>query len=51
MGSKSTLFGAMAGLFSWTAAFAITSLFPLIGWGLLRRLDERVPAPARHADI
>ncbi len=37
----SPLFGAMAGLLSWTAAFAITSLFPLVGWWLLRGLEAR----------
>ena len=37
----SPLFGAMAGLVSWTAAFAITSLFPLVGWWLLRGLEAR----------
>jgi MFS family permease len=37
----SPLFGAMAGLVSWTAAFAITSLFPLVGWWLLRGLEIR----------
>ncbi|HTI34453.1 MAG TPA: MFS transporter [Miltoncostaea sp.] len=37
----SPLFGALVGLVSWTAAFAITSLFPLIGWWLLRGLEAR----------
>ncbi len=37
----SPLFGAMAGLWSWTTAFAITSLFPLVGWWLLRGLEAR----------
>jgi sugar phosphate permease len=37
----SPLFGAMAGLWSWTTAFAVTSAFPLVGWWLLRRLETR----------
>jgi len=43
----SPLFGAMAGLWSWTAAFAITSLFPLVGWWLLRCLEARRRVGAR----
>ncbi|MGE0028307.1 MAG: MFS transporter [Thermoleophilia bacterium] len=37
----SPLFGALAGLLSWTTAFAITSVYPLVGWWLLRRLEAR----------
>jgi hypothetical protein len=37
----SPMFGAMVGLVSWTAAFAITSLFPLVGWWLFRGLEAR----------
>ena len=40
----SPLFGAMAGLFSWTAAFAIAATFPLIGWWLFRGLARREEA-------
>jgi sugar phosphate permease len=42
----SPLFGAMVGLVSWTAAFAITATFPLVGWWLLRGLEARRTAPA-----
>jgi sugar phosphate permease len=49
----SPLFGAMAGLWSWTTAFAITGVFPLVGWWLLRRLEAReaVARPGAGAGI
>jgi sugar phosphate permease len=48
----SPLFGAMAGLWSWTTAFAVTSAFPLVGWWLLRGLEARrvgVGGPGRRS--
>ena len=41
----SPLFGATVGLVSWTAAFAIASVFPLVGWWLLRALVRRETVP------
>jgi sugar phosphate permease len=50
--AASPLFGALAGLLSWTTAFAITSVYPLVGWWLLRGLEARHrAAPADHAAI
>lgn len=36
--TASPLFGALVGLLSWQAAFALAAAFPLCGWWLLRRL-------------
>jgi hypothetical protein len=42
--AASPLFGAAVGLLSWTAAFALAALCPILGWlalGPLARAEER----------